>query len=355
MSTTAFAERSWSGALRVLVASTIALMAPGARASEPLVINGSGSTFVHPIMSRWVTAFARRNPNVEVWYQPLGSGRGVQDALNRAVDFGATDDPMSDQELAKVPGMLHVPIALGAVVVVYNVAGITDLRLSPEVLAKIFLGTIVRWNDPLIARDNPELRLPAVPIAVAHRADGSGTTAIFTRYLSKLAPEWRAGPGAGRAIQWPSGTGLRGNEGVAGVVSRGNGWIGYVELGYAMQVRMAIARLRTSDGEYVSPSVDTISGAAARAQIPDDFRVSLVDVGGATWPMSGFTWALIPREQRDLDRAKALVEFLWWCTHDGQAIASDLGFAPLPAGLVERVEGALKSVRSGGNAVLGAR
>jgi phosphate transport system substrate-binding protein len=333
----------------------LVLLAPTPRASDTLVLKASGSTFVYPIMSRWIAAFARRNPSVEVIYQPLGSGRGVQDALSRAVDFGATDDPMSDQELASLPGMLHVPIALGAVVPVYNVAGVTGLRLSPEVLARIFLGRVARWDDPQIARDNPELRLPPLPICVAHRADSSGTTAIFTKYLSKASAEWRSGPGAGRAVRWPGGTGLRGNEGVAGVVSRGDGWIGYVELGYAIQARLSIAQLRSSDGTYVSPSIATISAAAARAQVPDDFRISLVDVGGATWPMSGFTWALITREQRDPARAKALIDFLWWCTHEGQAMASDLGFAPLPTGLVGRIEGALKTVRAGDNLVQGVR
>jgi phosphate transport system substrate-binding protein len=341
--------------LRVAATVACVALASTARASEMLVLHGSGSTFVHPIMSRWIAAFARRNPNVEVMYQSLGSGRGVQDALAHSVDFGATDDALNDEELASAPGMLHVPIALGGVVVVYNLRGVTALRLSADVVAQIFLGRIARWDDPVIARENPGAHLPAIPIAVAHRADGSGTTAIFTRYLSKVSAEWRSGPGVGRAVQWPVGTGLRGNEGVAGVVSHGEGWIGYVELGYALHTKLATVSLRAADGSYVSPTVATISTAAARAKVPDDFRASLIDVGGGAWPMSGFTWALIPRDQKDVARAKALVEFLWWCTHDGQAMASDLGFAPLPSSLVERIEGELRTVRAGGALVLGVR
>jgi len=316
---------------RLRVAATIACLALAstARATETLVLSGSGSSFVQPVMSRWIAAFARRHPNVEVVYQSLGSGRGVHDALAHAVDFGATDDALSDQELASAPGMLHVPIALGGVVVVYNLSGVTALRLSPDVVAQIFLGRIARWDDPMIACENPGARLPRLPIAVAHRADGSGTTAIFTRYLSKMSAEWRSGPGTGRAVQWPAGTGLRGNEGVAGVVSRGEGWIGYVELGYALHAKLPTVSLRAPDGSYVSPTVETISTAAGRAKIPEDFRASLIDAGGGAWPMSGFTWALIPQDQKDIARAKALVDFLWWCTHDGQAMASDLGFASM--------------------------
>ena len=348
---------AWFGAsVATSLFLTLALRPAEAQASEPVVLTGSGSTFVYPIMSRWVGAVGRRTPRLEVVYEPLGSGRGVRDISRHTVDFGATDVAMTDEELAGAPGILHVPVALGAVVVVYNVQGAPGLRLSPEVLAQIFLGRITRWDDPRIARDNPELSLPRVAIHVAHRADGSGTTAIFSDYLSKVSPDWKSGPGTGKAIQWPVGTGTKGNEGVAGLVSRGEGWIGYVELTYALQGRIGIAQLRNRDGTFVSPSVVTISTAVASRQIPDDFRTSFTDApGAATWPMSGFTWALVYRDQRDTPRARALVDFLWLCTHEGQSMAADLGFAPLPPDLVLRIEGALKSVRFDGSAVVGAR
>lgn len=355
MTRTSSARGRTSYAMQVSSALALVVVLTTVSRADTLVLNGSGSTFVQPIMARWAVAFARHNPGVEVMYQSLGSGRGVQDTLHRAVDFGATDDPMSDEELARVPGMLHIPIALGGVVVVFNLQGVSDLRLSPEVVARIFMGQVSRWNDPAIARENPGVRLPSTPIFVAHRSDGSGTTAIFTRYMSMASTEWNSGPGAGRTVQWPAGAGFRGNEGVAGAVSRGDGWVGYVELGYALQTKLATMSLRSPGGSYLSPSVEAITLAAARASIPDDFRASLVDTGGAAWPMSGFTWALIPTHQTDFRRAKALVEFLWLCTHDGQAIAPDLGFAPMPASLVGRVEAALRTVRVGSDVVLGAR
>ncbi len=345
--------RAWA-AMSLLL--TLVLGPLAARASDPVVLTGSGSTFVYPIMSRWIGAAARRTPRLDVLYEPLGSGRGVMDISKHAVDFGATDGALTDGELAGAPGLLHVPVALGAVVVVYNVPGASGLRLSSEVLAQIFLGRIRRWDDQRITRDNPELTLPQIAIYVAHRADGSGTTAIFTDYLSKVSPDWKSGPGSGRAIHWPVGTGSRGNEGVAGLVSRGDGWIGYVELTYALQGRLGIARLRNRDGQFVSPSVATISAAVAGKQVPDDFRTSFTDApGAAAWPMSGFTWALVYQEHRDALRARALVDFLWLCTHEGQDMAVDLGFAPLPPDLVVRIERALKTIRVDGSPVLGAR
>ena len=204
-------------------------------------------------------------------------------------------------------------------------------------------------------RDNPELKLPAAPIIVAHRADSSGTTAIFTEYLSKVSPEWKSGPGAGRTVQWPTGAAARGNEGVAGLVSRGEGWVGYIELGYAIHARLGIALLQNRQGAFVAPSAATISAALAGIEIPEDFRTtSLIDApGDAAWPITGMTWALIYSEQHEVKRAKALVDPLWWCTHDGQDLASQVGFAPLPSGLVVRVERALRTIRADGNPLLG--
>jgi len=265
------------------------------------------------------------------------------------VDFGATDAPMTDDEMKKTPRpILHIPTALGAVVPVYNLDGVgTGLKLPPDVLAGIYLGKITRWNDPKIAERNKTVTMPNADIVVAHRSDGSGTTDIFTNYLTTVNTEWRAKVGRGKAVKWPVGIGGKGNEGVAGVVKQTPGAIGYVELAYAKQNKMKVAALRNRDGNFVLPTIEATSAAAAGVakSMPQDFRVSLVDAPGkGSWPISGLTWILVYRDQRDEARGKEMVRFLTWAIRDGQRMEAALDYAPLPKAVVEKVDQALKRI-----------
>jgi phosphate transport system substrate-binding protein len=245
---------------------------------------------------------------------------------------------------------------MGAVVAVYNLPGVDSLRLSPGTLAGIFLGKIAKWNDPAIAQDNVKTKLPDAAISVVHRSDGSGTTSVFTDYLAKVSPEWKAGPGQGKSVNWPVGLGGKGNEGVTGTVKQTEGAIGYVELAYAKQNKLPMAELKNHDGHWVKASLESVSAAAAKADIPDDYRVSITDAPGKdAYPISGFTWLLVYKEQTDPVKGEALVHFLWWALHDGQKEAPALDYAPLPAPLVKKVEGTLKSITVQGKPVLAAR
>ena len=325
----------------------------GAVAADKMLINGAGATFPFPLYSKWFSDYNKLHPEVQINYQSIGSGGGIKQIIEKTVDFGASDAPMSDEEMRKAEGIQHVPTVLGAVVVVYNVTGLTDLKLSPEALAGIFLGKITRWNDPAIARDNKSARLPEAAIAVAHRSDGSGTTAVFTDYLAKVSPEWKAGPGAGKSVSWPAGLGGKGNEGVTGIVKQTDGAIGYVELAYANQNKLLVAELRNKDGKFVKPSLESVSAAAEKAEIPDDYRVSITDVAGpAAYPISAFTYLLVYRDQPDPAKGEALVRFLWWAVHEGQKTAPQLDYAPLPKAVVHKVEGTLRKLTVQGKAVL---
>jgi len=332
-----------AGVLAMLV------IVPIASAADPLTINGAGATFPYPLYSKWFYEYSNANPEVRFNYQSIGSGGGIRQITAGTVNFGATDAPMTDEEMKKTPGpILHIPTALGAVVPVYNLDGVAGgLKLTPDVLAGIYLGKITRWNDPKIAELNKTVTIPNADIVVAHRSDGSGTTDIFTNYLTTVNTEWRAKVGRGKAVKWPVGIGGKGNEGVAGVVKQTPGAIGYVELAYAKQNKMKVASLRNREGHYVTPTLEATSAAAAGVakSMPADFRVSLVDAPGKeSWPISGLTWILVYKDQMDEARGKALVQFLKWAIRDGQKMEAALDYAPLPVAVVEKVDQALKQI-----------
>jgi len=321
----------------------------GATAADPLMINGAGATFPYPLYSKWFYEYSNANPGVKFNYQSIGSGGGIKQITAGTVNFGATDAPMTDEELKKTPGpIIHIPTALGAVAPVYNLDGVAEgLKLTPDVLAGIYLGKITRWNDPKIAELNKTVTMPNADIVVAHRSDGSGTTDIFTNYLTTVNTEWRAKVGRGKAVNWPLGIGGKGNEGVAGVVRQTPGAIGYVELAYAKQNKMKVASLRNREGHFVIPTLEATSAAAAgmAKSMPDDFRVSLVDAPGKeSWPISGLTWILVYKDQKDEARGKAMVQFLKWAIKDGQKMEAALDYAPLPIAVVEKVDQALKQI-----------
>lgn len=324
-------------------------VAGGATAAGPLTINGAGATFPYPLYSKWFYEYSNANPGVRFNYQSIGSGGGIKQILAGTVNFGATDAPMTEEEMKKSPGpILHIPTAIGAVVPVYNLAGVADgLKLTPDVLAGIYLGKITRWNDPKIAELNNTVTIPNADIVVAHRSDGSGTTDIFTNYLTAVNTEWRAKVGRGKSVKWPVGIGGKGNEGVAGVVKQIPGAIGYVELAYARQNKMKAASLRNREGHFVSPTLEATSAAAAgmAKSMPDDFRVSLVDAPGKeSWPISGLTWILVYKDQKDEARGKAIVQFLKWAIRDGQKMEAALDYAALPKAVAEKVDSALKQI-----------
>ena len=327
-----------------------------ASAADPLMMNGAGATFPYPLYSKWFYEYSNANPGVRFNYQSIGSGGGIKQITAGTVDFGASDAPMTGEEMAKLPGaILHIPTAMGAVVVVYNLDKVeAGLKLTPEILADIFLGKITRWNDPKIAGLNKTVTLPNADIVVSHRSDGSGTTDIFTNYLSTVNTEWRAKVGHGKAVNWPVGLGGKGNEGVAGVVKQTPGAIGYVELAYAKQNRMTVASLRNRDGHFVLPTLEATSAAAAGVakSMPADFRVSLVDAPGKdSWPISGLTWLLVYKDQKDPAKGKALVQFLKWAVKDGQKMEAALDYAPLPKSVAEKVDKALQGISSGGKSL----
>jgi phosphate transport system substrate-binding protein len=337
---------------RILTLAALCLAAAGARA-DTVLINGAGATFPFPIYSKWFSDYNKAHPEVQINYQSIGSGGGIKQITEKTVDFGASDAPMSDEELAKAPGLAHLPTVMGAVVVIYNVPGVTTLKLTPETLADIFLGKITKWNDAAIAKDNAGTKLPDLAISVAHRSDGSGTSYTFTDYLASAVPAWKAGPGKGKSVSWPAGLGGKGNEGVTGLVKQNEGGIGYVELAYANQNKLPSAELKNASGNWVKPTLEAVSAAAAEAQMPDDFRVSIVNQPGkAAWPISTFTYLLVWKDAPDATKGDALLKFVWWAEHDGQKTAPSLDYAPLPKAVVAKVEAQLKKMTVAGKAVL---
>jgi len=301
-------------------------------------INGAGATFPNPIYSKWFAEYTKQHPDVQINYQPIGSGGGIRQLTAQTVFFGASDTPMTDDQLKSAPApVLHFPTVLGAVVPIYNLAGVSDLKFTGPLLADIYLGKIRKWNDPAIAKVNPGIKLPATDIAVAHRSDGSGTTFIFLDYLSKVSPEFQSKVGANASVNWPVGVGGKGNDGVAGLVSQTPGAIGYVELIYAIQNKIDFGGVQNATGEFVKASPDAVTKAAAGAPIPADFRVSITNAPGAgAYPISSFTWLLLYQSSSDTTRAKAMVDFVKWALTDGQAFATDLGYAPVPAAVVQQ-------------------
>jgi len=321
--------------------------------SGPIQLSGTGATFPNPLYQKWVSEYGKLHSNIKIDYQSQGSGAGIKQIKEQTVDFGASDAPMKDEDLKSAPGeLLHIPTVLGAVVITYNLAAVTQqLQFSPEVIADIYLGKIKKWNDPKIAADNSGAKLPASDITVVHRSEGSGTSAVFTDYLSKISPEWKEKVGAGPSPSWPVGIGGKGNEGVTGQVKNTPNTIGYVELAYAVQNKLPVALVKNSSGSFVEPSIDSVTAAAAAdaGNTPDDLRVSITNAPGANvYPISSYTYILIYKNQKDATKGKALVDFLWWGIHDGQSFAKPLLYATLPADIVKRAEAKLDSITAAG-------
>jgi phosphate transport system substrate-binding protein len=310
-----------------------------ANASAQMMINGAGATFPYPIYSKWFDEYTKVDPSVRFNYQSIGSGGGQKQIMAQTVDFGASDGPMSDENLAKAPGkLLHIPTVAGAVVMSYNLPGNPALTFDGDTVANIFLGNIKKWNDPKIAALNPGVKLPDNDVVVVHRSDGSGTTFIFTDYLSKVSPEWKQKVGNNTSVKWPTGIGAKGNEGVSGQVKQVPGAIGYVELIYALQNKMDFAQMKNAAGKVVKPSLESVTAALSTAEIPDDFRFSMTNAPGPdSYPIAGATWILVYQEQKDPAKGKKLVEFLKWALTKGEGMAAALDYAPLPESVQQRV------------------
>ena len=331
------------------VASAAVLVAGAA--AQTMRINGAGATFPNPIYQKWFSEYNKLHPNVEINYQSIGSGGGIQQVIKQTVFFGATDGPMTPEQMQSAPGkIMHFPTVLGAVVPVYNLPSVkAELKFSGPVLADIFLGKITKWNDPAIAKLNAGVTLPATDITVVHRAEGSGTTYIWADYLSKLSPEWKSKVGVAASLNWPTGVGGRGNEGVASNVTQAPGAIGYVELIYALQNKIAYGSVQNSAGEFVTASVAAVTAAAAEAvkAMPADFRVSITNAPGkGVYPISSFTWILLYENPKDKVQSKAMVDFMKWALTDGQKFAPELGYAPLPADVVKLEMAALAKIKT---------
>ena len=316
-------------------------------------LQGTGATFPAPIYQKWVSEYSKAHPNVQIDYQSAGSGQGIKDISGNTVAFGATDKPMSDDELKAAKGgeLLHVPTVLGAVVVTYNLPGNPELKFTPDVVADIYLGKITKWDDARIKADNPGAQLPSTNIAVTARADGSGTTAVFTEYLSKVSAEWKEKVGTGTSVNWPVGQRAKGNEGVTAALSQTPNALGYIELAYAVRKNLPVAALKNKAGNFVKPTLEAVTAAAAETATPDDLRVSITDAAGATaYPISAYTYILVYKNQTNAAQGKALVDFLWWALHDGQAVTKDplYPYAPLPEAVVKRAEAKLNSITADG-------
>jgi phosphate transport system substrate-binding protein len=309
-------------------------------------LTGAGATFPYPIYSKWFSEYSAAHPGVEVNYQSIGSGGGIRQVTAGLVDFGASDGPMTDEQLAssKVK-LIHIPTVLGAVVPIFNVPGVNDIKFSGDVLADIYLGKITTWNDGRIAKDNPGVNLPGQKIIVVHRSDGSGTTYIWTDYLSKVASEWASGPGKGTSPSWPVGVGGKGNEGVAGLVRQLPGAIGYVELIYALQNKISFGAVKNAAGNWEKASIDGVTEAAASIkQLPADYRVSITNAPGKdAYPISSFTWLLIPVKSADPAKGKVIKDLLSWIVNSGESEVTSLSYAPLPKSVAEKV---LKTIYS---------
>ena len=323
----------------------------GGAAAQKLQMNGAGATFPYPIYSKWFSEYNKQHPDVQINYQPIGSGGGVQQVSKQTVFFGASDMPMNAEQLQAAPGkILHLPTVLGAVVPVYNIPNVTtELKFSGPLLADIFLGKITKWNDAGIAKLNPGVTLPASDITVVHRADGSGTTYIWVDYLAKVSPEWKTKVGVNASVNWPTGVGGRGNEGVASTVKQTPGALGYVELIYALQTKQPYGSVQNMAGEFSKASVESVTAAAAAAakQMPPDFRVSITNApGNGVYPISSFTWILLYESAKDKAQARAMVDFMKWALTDGQKFAPDLGYAPLPADVIKLEMAALAKVKT---------
>ena len=320
--------------------AAVGLFALSLGAAQAQKLTGAGATFPYPIYSKWFAEYSAAHPGVEINYQSIGSGGGITQVTKGLVDFGGSDMPMSDQALKESPiKLVHIPTVMGAVVPIFNVPGVQDIKFSPDVLADIYLGKIVNWNDARIAKDNAGVKLPDQKVIVVHRSDGSGTSFIFTDFLSKVSKDWADGPGKGTSLNWPVGVGGKGNEGVAGLVRQLPGAVGYVELIYALQNKIAFGEVKNASGNWVKGSIDGVTEAAASVkQMPADYRVSITNAPGAnSYPISSFTYLLIPMKSADATKGKVLKDMLSWIIKSGESEASALSYAPLPQALADKV------------------
>ena len=326
---------------------TILALLSGLAAAQT-TLNGAGATFPNPIYSKWFSEYHKAHPDVEINYQPIGSGGGIRQVIAGTVDFGASDVGMTDDQMkeAKKPIQL-IPTVMGSVVPAYNIPGVTqDLKFTPEVLANIFLGKVTTWNDPAIQKINPDVKLPGQTINVVHRSDSSGTTGVFTDYLSKVSPDWKNGVGSGVAVKWPVGIGGKGNEGVAGTIKAIDGAIGYVELIYALNNKITFGSVKNSAGVFMKADLQNTSAAANGVKIPADYRVSITNSPNKdAYPIATFTWLLIPKKSSDATKGKTLKDFLAWMIDDGEKMVSSLDYAPLPQDLQARVKNTIQTLQ----------
>ena len=335
---------------KILLSGLFLIYLIGPASAESILINGAGATFPYPIYSKWFDEYAKMHPDIHFNYQSIGSGGGIRQISEGTVDFGATDGPMTDEQLQKAKvKILHFPTVLGADVPTYNIPEVQgELNFTPQALAGIFLGKITKWNDPEIAKPNPGVKLPDKPIIVAHRSDGSGTTYVWVDFLSKVSPEWKEKVGVGTSVNWPVGLGGKGNEGVTGLVKQTPYSIGYVELIYAEQNKLPFGKVQNSAGTFVKANLESVTAAAAAAaaKMPEDFRVSITNPPGKdAYPIASFTWLLIPAQISNPAKGKAIVDFLKWMIHDGQKLASPLSYAPLPKEVVTMEEKAIGQIK----------
>jgi phosphate transport system substrate-binding protein len=317
---------------------------------EASELTGAGATFPAPIYTKWVSEYNKLT-GIQINYQPVGSGGGIKSLTDKTVDYGATDGPMTEAQLtAAGSAVLHIPMVMGAVVPTYNIAGVTaSLKFTPDVLAGIYLEQIKKWNDPKITALNPGVTLPDAAINTVHRSDGSGTTYVWTDYLSKVSAEWKTRVGFANSVSWPGGVGASGNAGVAGIVKNTPGSIGYVELIYAIQNKLGYGSVQNAKAKFVEATLDSVTKAAEGVTLPADMRVSITNSDNeAAWPISTFTWTLAYTESPNKAKAIAVARYFWWSTHEGQAFAKDLGYAPLPAAVVTKAEGMIRAMTTGG-------
>jgi phosphate transport system substrate-binding protein len=329
--------------LLALGLSLTVLVTPDAHAQQ---ISGAGATFPAPLYQRWSVEFNKVQPGVKVNYQSVGSGAGVKNFIQGVVDFGASDAAMNDEEIAKVKqGVVMIPATAGEIVYAYNLPGVTNLKLSREVMAGIYLGTVTKWNDPLIVKDNPEAKLPSSPIQVAYRSDGSGTTFVFTQHLSAISAKFQKDIGNDKSVTFPVGVGGKGNEGVTALIKQSPGTIGYVEYGYAKDSGLAMALLQNKSGNFVAPSIESGMATLAHVQFPENLRTWPVDPAEATdYPIASFTWLLLYKKYPDAAKLKALKDFIYWSLSEGQNFSQELGYIPLPSSVIKKSKAALATV-----------
>lgn len=338
--------------LACLSAASLALLAQSG------TLTGAGSTFVNPLMSKWSKEYHTLHPNIQINYQSIGSGGGRQQFLAKTVAFGASDAPLTDEQITQAGGasnVVEVPVTQGSVVIAYNLPGVSkQLRFSPETISGMYLGSIKLWNDPKIAADNPGVSLPTKPVLVVHRSEGSGTTDIFTDYLSKVSAEWKSKVGRGSSVQWPAGIGGQGNEGVANQVKNTAGGVGYIELAFARGNKISYGSVKNRAGNYIDPDPKNVTNAAASlTEIPSDLRFSITDQAGAqAYPIAGTTWVLLYTSQADAEQGKLVAAFIHWAITDGQKYATELDYAVLAKNLVQKADAALRTVNCAGKSCL---